>query len=277
MQHLARVRAGRDHPHVRRARERAQVLPADAVSLEPPLPLLREPRRERVGRPLGLARPRLDPRPHVRRVEGREGQEQVRQVPLHIDGEDRHARAQRLLDQHGHEPGLAAARHAHHHPVRDEVVGGHVERADLRTTIERTCCAEEQGRAHGALRFARGIIDGRTDRRPAYPAPSPRRRCCRSPPSEARPAAWQEASPQGASPARPQRHPRSAPPPACEACAPRKPRTVCARATSAAGAPSRAVILCNKRGAGRRGGEGCRPHTFSGGGRSEIHAACRSY
>ena len=77
---------------------------------------------ERVRRDAGA--PRLvfvDPRPEVFRREVRERQQQVREVPLRIDGDHGHAVDCGLLDQRKAQPGLAAARHADADGVRHEV------------------------------------------------------------------------------------------------------------------------------------------------------------
>ena len=86
------------------------VLPRLRKPLPPGLRLLRG---KRVGRHPGAPRLVLvDPGPEILRGEPGERQEQVAQVALRIDGDDRHAVDGRFLDQAQAESGLAAARHA---------------------------------------------------------------------------------------------------------------------------------------------------------------------
>ncbi len=70
-------------------------------------------RGEVVGRqilPLRVAF--IDPWPEILRPQLREGEEQIAEIALRIDGDRRHAVERGLLDQADAEPGLAAARHA---------------------------------------------------------------------------------------------------------------------------------------------------------------------
>jgi hypothetical protein len=76
----------------------------------------------RVGDAVRVTGRGLDPRRHRGRVERGEREREVGEVALDVDHEHGHLRAQRLLDEHGHEAGLAAPRHADDDAVREEVI-----------------------------------------------------------------------------------------------------------------------------------------------------------
>ena len=85
-------------------------------------PSRRLPGRERVDVEPG--EPRVvfvDPGPELGRTQSREGQEQVAEIALRIDGNDRHAVDGRFLDQIQAQAGLAAAGHADADRVGDEI------------------------------------------------------------------------------------------------------------------------------------------------------------
>src|SRR5204863_8197932 len=80
--------------------------------------------REGIRRDPGAARFVLvDPRTEVLGCQARERQEEVRQVPLGIDGNRRDAVDGGFLDERQAQPGLAAAGHADAKSVGDQVPG----------------------------------------------------------------------------------------------------------------------------------------------------------
>ena len=79
-------------------------------------------RRERVDVEPGEPRVVLvDPGPELGGAQTREGQQQVAEIALRIDGDHRHAVDGRFLDQPEAQAGLAAAGHADADRVRDEI------------------------------------------------------------------------------------------------------------------------------------------------------------
>ena len=103
--------------------KRIQIALSDAPALEEPRALRGELGRdvERRSVVVGLE---IHPRHERRGREAREREEQIGQIALHVDHEHRHARAERLFDEHRHEARLAAAGHADDDAVGDEVMGG---------------------------------------------------------------------------------------------------------------------------------------------------------
>ena len=106
---------------------RGTAQPRDACTILAPrsealAPALRLLACEVVCRDAGA--PRLvfvDPRPEIFLREVREGQQQVRDIPLRIDGDHGHAVDCGLFDQGKAQPGLATPRHADADAVRHEV------------------------------------------------------------------------------------------------------------------------------------------------------------
>ena len=103
--------------------------PADPLAALPPLG---EPRLPQLGllgsvglegQPLPLGVPLVDPRGEVLRSEVREGEQQVGEVPLRVDGDRRDPVDQRLFQEREAEPGLAAPRHPDADRVGDQVLG----------------------------------------------------------------------------------------------------------------------------------------------------------
>ena len=118
---------------------------------------------------------RVDERRELRGREAREVEQEVAEVALRVDREDRDSALEELLDQDDAERGLAAARHPDDEAVRRQVGG--VEAEVLRAGLPRAGidgAAEEEAGFHlGHARdlSAAGIIAPWT-RTPHEPAPS---------------------------------------------------------------------------------------------------------
>ena len=156
VQGLTRGRAWRHDAHVGRVVKGAERRFVDARRREALRPCLCELDREHLGRAVVRRRGGgIDVGRDRARVEAREREQEIRKVALHVDRDHGHARAQRLLHDHGDETRLAAARHTENDPMRDEVVGRHAVRRGQRHPREREGLAEvERGRGHDRVSFA---------------------------------------------------------------------------------------------------------------------------
>ena len=106
------------------SRRRAMRAPSWPHVGEPLPPLLRDGARVLVRAPAGaLGLGLVDPRPEVLGRERGEGEQQVPEVALRVDGDGRDAVDGGLFEQADAEPGLAAPGHAETHRVRGEVLG----------------------------------------------------------------------------------------------------------------------------------------------------------
>ena len=138
MQALARGGAGRDHPHVGPVPVTHQIGLRHAPGFEALAPLFRELERDLIeGALVRRRRRRFDPGQEGLAREGWKRQEQVGQIAFDIDQERGHPGAQRLFQHHREQAGLAAARHAHHHSVGDEVVNRQVKRRGCGVAAQR--------------------------------------------------------------------------------------------------------------------------------------------
>src|SRR5690606_11848546 len=119
-----RARAGRVDRHLGRLAVAPHALARLPPRLEARAPLLRLPGGVVAdAQALALRLARVDPRLEVGGRQVGEGEGEVAQVALGVDGQDGDAVDGRLLDQAHAEAGLAAAGHAHDDGVGGEVAG----------------------------------------------------------------------------------------------------------------------------------------------------------